>query len=297
MVTVDIESDVRERYNRKVLFCIRIKSATLLIGLWDFFVHSLALFALILMFGRNISSPTNSDVVEPSTNLLSEHKEFLSNSVLLDRILKNRRTTTTPMSMTMSAQDFYTNLDFMMLEWKRSLNKQDQCVVFVIVFISTVMICLHLWGIATKKPSYMIPYFLIKVFNVVMAILSVLGFYAYLPNVTSWLYMHPNFPLRHFLLGLDNQTLQLLFFAFLLLLILVKMYMTAIIWYCYNYLNALNMARSIGLITIDGFSSSTNPMGPMYSPPKYEEAIRSQTQRSDDDIPPPYTPLLSSSTS
>lgn len=43
------------------------------------------------------------------------------------------------------------------------------------------------------------------------------------------------------------------------------MYMTAIIWYCYNYLNALNMARSIGLITIDGFSSSTNPMGPVRS--------------------------------
>lgn len=68
----------------------------------------------------------------------------------------------------------------------------------------------------------MIPYFLIKVFNVVMAILSVLGFYAYLPNVTSWLYLHPDFPLRNFLIGLDNQTLQLLFFAFLLLLILVK---------------------------------------------------------------------------
>lgn len=68
----------------------------------------------------------------------------------------------------------------------------------------------------------MIPYFLIKVFNVVMAILSVLGFYTYLPNVTSWLYMHPNFPLRNFLINLDNQTLQLIFFAFLLLLILVK---------------------------------------------------------------------------
>lgn len=217
------------------------------------------------MFGRNFTSPTNSDVVEPSKNLLSEHKEFLSNSVLLDRILKHRSTTTTPMSMTMSAQDFYTNLDFMMLEWKRSLSKRNVFSLFLFSFLflnfdnfrrsmrrfrhcfyqyrddlSSSLGCRHCKlfrlhqfffhrhfysNFFQKKPSYMIPYFLIKVFNVVMAILSVLGFYAYLPNVTSWLYMHPNFPLRHFLLGLDNQTLQLLFFAFLLLLILVKVKM------------------------------------------------------------------------
>lgn len=299
MVTVDIETDVRQQYNRRVLFCIRVKSATLLIGLWDLFIHSLALFALILMFGRrfspniehNLSSKSN---VDASTNLLSNHQEFLSSSILLDRILKQRSSTSAPVPMTLTAQDFYTNLDFMMFEWKRSLNNQDQFVVFFLVFISTIMICTHLWGVLTNKPSYMIPYFLLKVFNVVMAALSVLSFYAYLPNVTGWLYMHPNFPMRNVLINLDNQTLQLVFFAFLLLLILVKIYMAAIVWYCYNYLNALNMARNIGMITIDGYTSPTNVIGQMYSPPKYEEAIRSHAQHSEDDIPPPYTPLLSS---
>ncbi len=32
----------------------------------------------------------------------------------------------------------------------------------------------------------------------------------------------------------------------------------------------------------------------MYSPPKYEEAIKSNNEQQEDYAPPPYTPLLSS---
>jgi hypothetical protein len=49
-----------------------------------------------------------------------------------------------------------------------------------------------------------------------------LGFYAYLPDITVWLRMQPEFPLKNYLLQLDGQTLQLIIFTFLLFIILVK---------------------------------------------------------------------------
>jgi len=93
-----------------------------------------------------------------------------------------------------------------------------------------------------------------------------LGFYAYLPDITVWLRMQPEFPLKNYLLQLDGQTLQLIIFTFLLFIILVKvnfckfiflylkifflkLYIAAIIWYCYGYITALTMARTIGTIT------------------------------------------------
>ncbi len=92
-----------------------------------------------------------------------------------------------------------------------------------------------------------------------------LGFYAYLPDITLWLRMQPEFPLKNYLLQLDAQTLQLIVFTFLLFVVLTKvssfesfcltnslilqLYIAAIIWYCYGYVTALTMARSIGIIT------------------------------------------------
>jgi len=49
-----------------------------------------------------------------------------------------------------------------------------------------------------------------------------LGFYAYMPDITVWLRMQPDFPFKQNLLELDTQTLQLVVFAFLLFVILAK---------------------------------------------------------------------------
>ena len=157
-----------------------------------------------------------------------------------------------------------------------------------------------------------------------------LGFYAYLPDITVWLRMQPEFPFKHYLLELDTQTLQLVVFTLLLFTVLAKvrrlpsssrhspspsfyqLYIAAIVWYCYGYVTALNMARALGTITGDADShqvilgevrSSASRMfhrvpfflsAQMYSPPKYEEAIKSYPEEQEDYAPPPYTPLLSS---
>ena len=49
-----------------------------------------------------------------------------------------------------------------------------------------------------------------------------LGFYAYMPDVTIWLRVQPDFPFKYDLLKLDSQTLQLVVFSFLLFIVLAK---------------------------------------------------------------------------
>jgi hypothetical protein len=121
-----------------------------------------------------------------------------------------------------------------------------------------------------------------------------LGFYTYMPNISVWVRMQPDFPLKQNLLELDAQTLQLVIFTFLLFIILAKLYIAAIIWYCYGYITALTMARAIGTFTAHSDGPQTIN-GEMYSPPKYEEAIKSNYQEQEPYSPPPYTPLLHSS--
>ena len=64
--------------------------------------------------------------------------------------------------------------------------------------------------------------FLIKIFNVIVSLLTMLGFYAYMPDIRWWLRIQPEFPFKQNLLQLDAQTLQLVVFAFLLFVVLAK---------------------------------------------------------------------------
>ncbi|CAF1150677.1 unnamed protein product [Rotaria sordida] len=309
ITTINMERDVRRRYNRRVLFCLRIKGAALFIGFWDLFIHLVALCAIIfIMFGLASDSVIicrlkNNELYDqvPKISIDNYHKSssediinnknFLSKHSLLNRILE-KRNMTRPL-MEMNPRHFYSYDDFMTFHWIQSLSQRDKCIVFVIIFSVTMLILAHICGVITNKPSYIVPYFLIKVFNVIIAILTMLGFYAYLPDIKAWLQMQSHFPYKNYLLEFDGQTLQLLVFTSLLFLILVKLYIVAIIWYCYGYITALTMARTIGTFTT--YTDVPQPIiGEMYSPPKYEEAIKSNPQQQEHYSPPPYTPLLSS---
>lgn len=300
LTTINVEHDVRRQYNRRVLFCLRIRGAALLIGLWDLLIHSVVLCALILMFRQPTARlmPMNDDVnlmpnAEPSSAMMLQNKNFLSSNVLLNRIMEKRNLTHLPMPTGINTRNFYSNMDLMTVKWAASLNQQDKCLVIFVVFSATILILAHIFGILNNKPSYIVPYFLIKVFNVIVSVLSMLGFYAYMPDVTVWLRLQPDFPLKQNLLELDSQTLQLVVFAFLLFVILAKLYIAAIIWYCYGYITALTMARAIGTYSTytDGSQAVTDEM---YSPPKYEEAIKATYHDEENYSPPPYTPLLQS---
>jgi len=300
MRTISVENDVRRRYNRRVLFSIRIKGAAFLIGLWDLMIHSLLLCALLYVFIRmpqEQAPPAPSHAVIASNQIYLQGNQdgilnnnnngvgFPSNNLLLNKIMENKARS---LQAAEDSKELYSNIDYVTYKWSRSLSSQDKCIVYFVTLSSTAVIIAMLWGVAKNKPSYIVPYFLIKVFNVIVSVLSMLGFYAYLPDISMWIRMQPAFPFKENLLELDAQTLQLVLFAFLLFVVLAKLWIAAVIWYAYGYITALNVARSIGTVTTD------SPVMPeFYSPPKYEEAIKQEQYYAT--VPPPaYTPLLTS---
>jgi hypothetical protein len=153
-----------------------------------------------------------------------------------------------------------------------------------------------LYGIIRHKPSYLMPYFSIKVFQVVMASLTTLGFYSCLPDVRLWIQNHQYFPFKARILLLDNQTLELFVFSILLTSILAKLYAAIIVWYCYRYiitfesfsnLNSMssgtagNSAVNNGIVFDDSNNVCLYKLDEesiMSLPPKYEDVVKHPRQ-------------------
>lgn len=138
-----------------------------------------------------------------------------------------------------------------------------------------------LYGIRKSKPSYLMPYFSIKVFQLVMATLATLSFYTCLPNVKLYIQSHNYFLFRNKLLSMDSQSLDLLVFAILLASILVKFYVVIIVWYCYRDMITFESFRNQNYTGSGNGYSEENNTGVKFDeesfmtlPPKYEEVIK-----------------------
>jgi len=141
------------------------------------------------------------------------------------------------------------------------------------------------------------PYFSIKVFQVVITSITTLGFYSTLPDIKLWLKSQSLFlPFKDDFLTLDRQTLELFVFAVFLMTILVKLYVVITVWYCYRHMmfvesyrnqtalslrtisngclgrNSLsNVDENNNGFKIDDESLVFNGIG---SPPKYDDIIK-----------------------
>jgi hypothetical protein len=119
--------------------------------------------------------------------------------------------------------------------------------VLMITIFSALITSMLIYGIIKRRPSYLMPYFSVKVFQVVMASLTTLGFYSCLPNVRVWIQSHEYFPFKSTILLLDNQTLELFVFSILLTSILAKLYAAIIVWYCYRYMITIESFANMGI--------------------------------------------------
>jgi len=139
-----------------------------------------------------------------------------------------------------------------------------------------------------KKGNLLMPYFSIKVFQVVMACLTTLGFYNCLPNVRYWIETHRYFPLKKELLHLENQTLELFVFSILISSVLIKLYIVIIVWYCYKYLVTLDSFRNMNTTSVgfvagtlstdelnnNGFKIDDESFITTQPPPKYDDIVK-----------------------
>ena len=79
----------------------------MLIGLWDLFIHSIALLTLVLMFGQ-----------APYANLDSS-----ANDISFHRHL-DKQNFSQPI-MQINARNFYSHLNLLTMKWAQSLNQRE----------------------------------------------------------------------------------------------------------------------------------------------------------------------------
>lgn len=125
---------------------------------------------------------------------------------------------------------------------------------------STFITLLLIYGIVKNRPSYIMPYFSIKVFELVITSLSALSSYSCVANLKEWYAEHKNFPLSDTVAGMNMQQIELLTFAFSLIVILIKLYIVIIVWYCYRYMVTVEAFHNLQLL-----GPSSSPTANVYA--------------------------------
>ncbi|RNA31743.1 Lysosomal-associated transmembrane 4A [Brachionus plicatilis] len=272
---------------RKILCCLKVKSATLLIGSIDLFAHVMFVLSLLTSwshpsifdhyytnsFSLMASPSSNCQLLSKSANLDSPTAMPFAEATNFMAIHKYKRNSELTLQYPSSNQ--------LILSGDDRKNPKDKSVYVFVTFFSILIISMLLYGIRKSKPSYLMPYFSIKVFQLVMATLATLSFYTCLPNVKLYIQNHSYFIFKSKLLSMENQSLDLLVFAILLASILVKFYVVIIVWYCYrdmitfeSFRNQSYSASGNGYLEESNTDVKFDEESYMTLPPKYEEVVK-----------------------
>lgn len=150
----------------------------------------------------------------------------------------------------------------------RSLNRQDVNVGVVVTFCTFAITLLMVFGAVKGKPSYLMPFFCLQVFDFCIASLTAVGYLCYLPNVHHLVAENPHMPFQEELLRMSPQFLSLLVLFTFIAAMMVKGYFIGVVWSCYKYLSLRQVAAQRSIHYID---PNSEPLFPDL--PDYETAV------------------------
>ncbi|XP_055644542.1 lysosomal-associated transmembrane protein 4B isoform X2 [Toxorhynchites rutilus septentrionalis] len=158
-----------------------------------------------------------------------------------------------------------------------------------LVFLCMIAVTLMLiYGAVKGKPSHLLPFFCLQIFDFVIATLTAAGHLCYIRSMHLWITESPNrLPWREELIKLNPQTLSVLVLIGFILFIFLKAYAIGIVWRCYKFLTLRQQnLRSMLPYIIPNTSNTTNMQGGCDNNsllPGYDEAIAQNLKQA----PPP----------
>lgn len=93
-----------------------------------------------------------------------------------------------------------------------------------------------IYGAVKGKPSHLLPFFCLQLFDFAITTLTAAGYLCYLRSVHSLIADTRRLPWREELLKLSPQTLSIVVLLVFISVVLLKAYAIGIIWRCYKYL-------------------------------------------------------------
>ncbi|CAK8698113.1 unnamed protein product [Clavelina lepadiformis] len=158
------------------------------------------------------------------------------------------------------------------------------------VFI-TLISSLSIYGLVKNRPGFLLPLFIVQVFNFLCTIVYIGSLMFYWPNVKINILECRHMPQewKDWFLSIDDRWLAVIVFSILFVVLFIKSYLISMVYRCYKDITtqALRLQRDpeISFVADPG-------NGPIYKPPKYED-IQKVPLVSDveavDYKPPPYS--------
>lgn len=241
----------------KCCFCCHVRVGTILLGLWHLAVHLLVLGCLITtsihpeLLQDSTESAGTADVVFGDDN--KDGKE----------VIIHYDTTSDNVSTTLK------------------MRKENICLFFALVLCTFLVSVMLVYGAVRSRPSCLMPFFCLQVFDFCVTCLWIVGYMTYAPDIKLWILQQgfADYPGVDRLLKMDEQWLMIWLLIVFVLILTIKAYLLNMVWSCYKYLQLRNSNRNVVR------EYNVDPDSEMLLPPKYEEAMKTPAA---DTMPPPY---------
>ncbi|XP_039293106.1 lysosomal-associated transmembrane protein 4B isoform X2 [Nilaparvata lugens] len=309
------------RNNWKCCFCCHVRTGTIFLGIWHLMLHVLTLSVLAVLLrhpemmlgGEATIAPPGSAVSggvgggvhpAPLPTPLSVDVDFQSNDVRLSLGQGGHAphpSSSSPWGDYHPAAAAPGHHALLAYRARRQLTYQDLNVGFVITFCTFSITLLMVYGAIRGKPSYLMPFFCLQVFDFCLASLTALGYIFFLPDAHRIVETWPTVPFQSMMLNMDRQSLCFLIILVFTLAMVVKAYFLGVVWGCYKYLSLRILAAQRTIHYID---PDVQTLLPDYDaalkkfpqpPPSYASAIAlnvpPQISTSASAFPPPYPGL------
>lgn len=152
------------------------------------------------------------------------------------------------------------------------------CMCFI---VSTLML---IYGASKYKPSHLLPFFGLQLFDFAITTLTAAGYLCYLRSIHRIIDQTHKLPWREEFLKLSPQRLSIVVLLVFISVVLLKAYTIGIVWRCYKYLTIRqhNLRSMLPYIIPDISSRQERDYNTLL--PDYEEAIAQSMKQP----PPPY---------
>ncbi|XP_044735373.1 lysosomal-associated transmembrane protein 4A isoform X2 [Chrysoperla carnea] len=277
MITMRLKSGPAISSEWRCLFCLHVRTATIILGMWHLILHVLILSALAVIFrNHNLLDEGRVGSEYGETNIISDENTIEDLPTPLSKV--------DPSIPGRHHRDhgLYYNLDMAGL---------------VTMFTLTFNLLL-VYGAIKGKATPLLPFFCLQLFDFAVSTLyrlTATGYACYMRSMHRLVAETWQLPFRNYLLQLSPQCLSLVvLFAFVLSMV-IKAYCIGIVWRCYKYLTLRQQALRSAIHYIMPGDIPTDrmpPMEPDYSsllpdyeaackqtpPPSYQAAVAAQAE-------------------
>ncbi|XP_074040862.1 lysosomal-associated transmembrane protein 4B [Leptinotarsa decemlineata] len=187
--------------------CLHVRSATILFGIWHLVLHILALTVLALIMRNH--------------HVIVQRNEELQNDFLPTPLSKKDDDNPYYLPTTQDGRNIYSS-------------DIDMGALMTVCTLSITL--LMVYGTIKGKPTHLLPFFCLQLFDFAITTLTATGYFCYLRSAHRLIAEHWNLPFRYELLQLSPQMLTLVVLLAFLFSMLWKAYWISIVWRCYKYL-------------------------------------------------------------